>query len=137
MRKINKIILHCSATPPTMDIGVNVIREWHLDRGFTDVGYHWVIMRNGTLEKGRPEVEMGAHAKGHNEDSVGVCLVGGVNDLNEPDANYTLAQYSTLSFLFRHLKLKYNNPAILGHRDLSGTGKACPCVDATALAANL
>ena len=78
MRKINEIILHCSATPASMDIGAKEIRDWHVNGNhWRDIGYHWVIRRDGTVEKGRPEYQVGAHCLNHNANSIGVCMVGG------------------------------------------------------------
>ena len=79
MRKIDRIVVHCSATTPTMDIGVGTIRGWHvLERGWSDVGYHFVITRDGEVQTGRPIERSGAHAKGFNKHSVGICYVGGL-----------------------------------------------------------
>ena len=85
MRQIDHIIVHCSYTPPSMDIGAETIREWHTlpkpkGRGWSDIGYHWVIRRNGTVEAGRSEERAGAHAKGYNQDSIGICLIGGKSE---------------------------------------------------------
>ncbi|MGL5965359.1 MAG: N-acetylmuramoyl-L-alanine amidase, partial [Fusobacteriaceae bacterium] len=74
------IVIHCSATKPTMDIGVRDIRMWHKQQGWLDVGYHFIIKRDGTIEEGRPVDVVGSHVKNHNSNSVGVCLVGGVDD---------------------------------------------------------
>jgi hypothetical protein len=79
--KTNWIVLHCSATRASqVNIGAKDIRRWHKDKGWADIGYHYVIKRDGTLEKGRALDAVGAHVEGHNSDSVGVCLVGGLND---------------------------------------------------------
>lgn len=77
MRKINEIILHCSATPSTMDIGADTIRDWHVNgNGWSDIGYHIVIRRDGTIEDGRPINKIGSHCYGRNRHSIGICLVG-------------------------------------------------------------
>jgi hypothetical protein len=78
------IVVHCSATGPAADIGVAQITQWHKQRGFDTVGYHYVIRRNGTLETGRRESEIGAHVRGHNANSIGVCLAGGVDAKGKP-----------------------------------------------------
>lgn len=128
MRDIDLIVIHCSATPSSMDIGADTIRDWHVnERGWSDIGYHYVIKRNGRIDEGRPLKKAGAHAKGHNSNSIGVCLVGGI-----PDANFTLAQYKTLNALLEMLKTKYNNPEIKGHRELDAN-KTCPCFDVHSL----
>lgn len=78
MREIRRLIIHCSATHPKTDIGVETIRRWHVDdNGWSDIGYHAVIRRDGTLEMGRTIRRIGAHVRGHNRDSIGLCLIGG------------------------------------------------------------
>jgi N-acetyl-anhydromuramyl-L-alanine amidase AmpD len=124
------IVVHCSATGPAADIGVAQITQWHKQRGFDTVGYHYVIRRNGTLETGRRESEIGAHVRGHNANSIGVCLAGGVDAKGKPENNFTPAQFSALETLLRELKGRYPQARILGHRDLSpdknGDGKISP-----------
>ena len=74
-KKTDSIIIHCAATKPSMDIGYQEIRKWHVeDNGWDDVGYHFIIRRNGKYEKGRPEGYSGAHAPSHNSRSIGICL---------------------------------------------------------------
>lgn len=129
------LVLHCSATRPVQDIGVSEIRKWHKDKGWTDIGYHFVIRRDGRVEKGRPVGEIGAHVAGHNHYSVGICLVGGIdNDSFQPQDNFTRAQWSALKALIKDLRLKYPNTKIVGHRDFPGVNKACPCFEAKAWA---
>ena len=84
MRNINKIIVHCSATPEDRDVSVDTIRKWHVeDNGWRDIGYHWVIPLSGSIEKGRPESQPGAHANGFNKKYIGVRYIGGVDkDMN-------------------------------------------------------
>lgn len=129
MRMINLLVVHCSATRPALDIGAGEIRQWHLDRGWSDIGYHYVIRRNGGLETGRPVETAGAHAKGHNAHSAGICLVGGVDAGNDPENNFTSAQFATLRTLLVDLLRQYPQSRICGHRDLPGVRKACPCFD--------
>lgn len=124
MRKINKIIIHCSATPPDMDIGADEIRQWHIDRGWTDIGYHEVITRDGKLQEGREHSEVGAHCIGHNKDSIGICLVGGINDEGVAMDNFTDAQYRRLKGTLRFAKALYPDATIHGHNEFST--KACP-----------
>lgn len=135
------IVVHCSATGPQADIGAAQITQWHKQRGFDTVGYHYVIRRNGTRETGRPESAIGAHVRGHNSKSIGVCLAGGVDSQGKPHNNFTAEQFATLEALLRELKGRYPQARILGHRDLSpdknGDGritpdefiKACPSFD--------
>ena len=119
------IVIHCSATPPNMDIGAEEIDRWHKDRGWSGIGYHDVIRRNGALELGRDENAVGAHVKGHNKHSVGICLVGGVDDNKKPEDNFTQEQYNTLRRCLRYYKALFPGAMILGHNELD-SGKACP-----------
>lgn len=124
------IVVHCSATSPNADIGVPEITRWHKQRGFDTVGYHYVIRRTGRLETGRRESEIGAHVRGHNSNSIGVCLAGGVDIRGKPENNFTPEQFATLETLLQQLKGRYPDARILGHRDLSpdrnGDGKITP-----------
>lgn len=136
MRTIHTIVIHTSATKPSMDIGVSQIRKWHTDpkpkgRGWKDIGYHYVIRRDGTLEDGRPNQEVGAHVKGHNKNSLGICLVGGVDSYGVYTPNYTKEQMKTLRALVRFLQKMYTilDKRVLGHRDFPNVKKACPCFD--------
>ncbi len=133
MRTINEVIVHCTATKPEQDIGVANVREWHLARGWSDVGYHWVIRRDGTVEKGRPEKSIGAHARGRNQHSIGVALVGGINAKALPDCNFTLKQWRSLDTVLQGIRERHGGVPVIGHRDIEGVQKACPCFDATVL----
>jgi N-acetyl-anhydromuramyl-L-alanine amidase AmpD len=130
-RKIKGIIIHCSATKPSMDIGVEEITDWHvIGNKWSDIGYHYVIKRDGTLEHGRDVNKDGAHCKGHNKNTVGICLVGGVNDKGTPQDNFTPPQYDTLESLVENLVWQdwVNVDAyIKGHNEFSS--KACPSFD--------
>ena len=123
--KTDYIIIHCADTPAGMDVGVKEIREWHLQRGFSDVGYHYVVRRNGDIEAGRWIDEVGAHCKaqGRNHDSIGICLVGG-----KPDANFTQPQLNALKNLVYDLLFAYPDAKVAGHRDFED-GKTCPNFD--------
>lgn len=125
MRDITKIIIHCSATPTSMDIGVKEIREWHLERGWTDIGYHYVIRRDGTLEEGRPLAQSGAHTLGENIGSIGICLVGGKDRFD-----FTLDQMDVLVDLVEELEEKFPSASVHGHNEFSS--KACPQFDVEA-----
>jgi N-acetylmuramoyl-L-alanine amidase len=133
---VKYIVVHCSATPAKMDIGVNEIDRWHRDRGFLKIGYHIVIRRDGTMEMGRPLDEVGAHAEGHNSVSVAVCLVGGVDasKLMKPENNFTPDQMVTLEMTILGLSTRFSHAEIIGHRDLPGVAKACPSFDVKAWA---
>ena len=127
MREIKKIIVHCSATPESMDVGAEEIRRWHKDRGWNDIGYHDVIRRDGTLEKGRDISIAGAHAKGHNFSSIGVCLIGGVDGNGKGEDNFAIIQKQNLRVYLDFMALRFPNAEILGHRDIEGVKKECPC----------
>lgn len=126
MRNIDKLIVHCSATPPSMDIGAKEIDRWHRERGWLCIGYHFVIRRNGMLEFGRPVDQIGAHCKGHNKSSIGICMVGGDEDMDTND--FTPEQWDTLAELLGMLKLYHPAAEVLGHHDLNSS-KACPSWD--------
>lgn len=126
-RTTDFIAIHCSATKPGQDIGAAEIRRWHVeDNGWSDIGYHQVIRRNGAIELGRPLTESGAHVRGFNSRSVGVCLVGGVDAAGNPDDNFTDAQMDALSITLDYWALIYPDAVIQGHRDFPGVDKACP-----------
>lgn len=126
MRTINKIVIHCSATPPDMDIGALTINSWHIQRGWSRIGYHAVIKRNGRIEDGRSIEVAGAHVKGYNAYSIGVCMIGGVDKDGKPEANFTAAQYESLWNLVSSYRDEFPEAEILGHRDLN-SHKECPC----------
>ena len=142
-RKITEIIIHCSATPDGKDYTVDDIRRWHKQRGYSDVGYHYIVYRNGILAQGRDVNIIGAHASGHNAHSIGICYIGGMSaDNTRPEDTRTLRQKGRLLSLLVDLRKLYPNARIVGHRDLSedknGDGiiepsewmKACPSFDA-------
>ena len=129
-RIIKEIIVHCSATPEGKDFTVLDIKKWHLERGFSDIGYHYVIYRDGSINKGRDESKIGAHCTGHNSYSIGVCYVGGVaKDGKTAKDTRTDAQKKSLLSLLRNLKMKYPQASIHSHKDYAN--KACPSFDAT------
>lgn len=125
--KTEYIVIHCAATRPSQNIGAHDIDKWHRERGFSSIGYNYVICRDGTLEEGRAKGEVGAHAKGYNSVSVGICLVGGVSeeDFRVAENNFTGKQFAVLESILRFLKLDYPNAKIVGHNELDPK-KACP-----------
>jgi len=123
------VVVHCSATKPSMDIGAKEIDFWHRQKGWFAIGYHYVVRRDGTVEEGRDCNRPGAHARGHNHNSLGVCLIGGVDDKGKPEDNFTTEQYQALYDLLDQLTGVYGLDTIVGHRDLPGVTKACPCFD--------
>ena len=135
MREIRQIFIHCSATPPDMYVDADLINVWHKQRGWSGIGYHYVIKRDGQIEIGRPIEKMGAHVKGYNKYSIGICYCGGVdNNMNEED-NRTGEQHESSILLLKVLKNIFPKAEILGHRDFSP--KFCPSFDATKEYANL
>lgn len=129
MRKIARIFVHCSDTPNNRDIGAKEIRDWHINgNGWSDIGYHYVIRRDGSVDLGREESVPGAHCKGHNHDSIGICLVGGrlpEGGYRVSECNYTLAQMRTLEAMVKGLVDKYPGSTVHGHREFDK--KECPC----------
>lgn len=142
MRKINLIVVHCSATKEGKDFREKDIRRWHLDRGFSDIGYHYVVDLDGTVEAGRNLAKPGAHVSGHNANSIGIVYVGGLDAKGKPKDTRTTAQKHALLDLLQKLKERFPAARICGHRDLSPDRnhdgkitpnewlKACPCFDA-------
>ena len=129
-RTITEIIVHCSATPEGKNFTVQDIRAWHKARGFADIGYHYVVYRDGTVVEGRDIDIAGAHCTGHNTYSSGVCYSGGcASDGKTPKDTRTLAQKASLINLLKDLRRLYPYAKIRGHRDFAN--KACPSFDAT------
>ncbi len=112
---------HCNA---------RIIDGWHRQRGFEMIGYHYVVLPDGTIEHGRPLFLQGAHVKGYNQSSIGICYVGGLAADGTTADTRTEEQEESLLKLLRQMKLLFPNARIVGHRELN-KGKACPCFDAT------
>lgn len=127
---VEYIIMHCTATPEGRVVTLEDVRRWHVEeRGWSDIGYHWLIELDGTLRQGRHETTQGAHAKGYNSNSIGVCYVGGMNrEFTKAKDTRTEAQKLTLRCLIEGLRGRYPNAKIIGHRDVSA--KACPSFNA-------
>ena len=126
--KTDTIVIHCAATKPSMNIGAEEIKKWHVDeRGWSDIGYHFVITRDGTKELGRGLDLSGAHARAVHGTSVGICLVGGLSEDNKPENNFTLEQFLTLKDLIKELKMKYPDAKkIIGHYQVEPAKPHCP-----------
>lgn len=139
--RVEKVIIHAADTPAGMDVGVEEIRRWHVEgNGWSDIGYHYVIRRNGQIELGRDldndgdvEEHQGAHVYGHNLGTLGICMVGG-----KPDCNYTAAQWRSLAWLVRDILGRHGLTVsdVYGHREFD-SGKTCPQFDAPAWAKTL
>lgn len=124
-REIDLIVLHCSATPEGRDVCVSNIRRWHVDeRGFTDIGYHFVVRLDGTVEPGRPPGMAGAHCRGHNTRSIGVCYVGGADTHLKSKDTRTPQQRVALDLLVDRLLTIYPHAVVKRHSELAAT--ACP-----------
>jgi len=136
LKNHSAIVLHCSATRPSMDIGVEEIRDWHVNgNGWSDVGYHLVIRRDGSLEKGRDWGTQGAHAGGFNRNpkdgklTFGICLVGGVaeHNVNIVEDNFTNEQWSTLNRVLKEIVEYTGIKEIYGHNELPNhASRGCP-----------
>ena len=125
MRAIHKIIIHCTATREGDDISVDTIRRWHLNRGWSDIGYHYVIDIKGDIHAGRPIELMGSHTRSENKYSIGIAYVGGVEaDGKTPKDTRTKAQKDSIIRLVKKLKGCYPDVTIHGHNEFSN--KACP-----------
>lgn len=124
MRKINKIIIHCADTRVDQDFTAADIDKWHKQRGWNGIGYHYVILLDGTIQKGRPEERAGAHCKGHNLNSIGVCFMGGKNEDGSKWEKPLNAQIQAYLQLEAELSNKYQGIEIKGHYELSS--KSCP-----------
>lgn len=135
-RNITEIIVHCSATPEGKDFTVADIRQWHKARGWSDIGYHWVVYRDGSIHAGRSESIAGAHTTGHNTNSIGVCYIGGMDSANKnPKDTRTEAQKEGLLKILKELKVRYPKAKIYSHNKFAA--KACPSFDATTEYKNL
>lgn len=148
-RAITTIAVHCTATQEGRSFSVADIRRWHLANGWSDIGYHFVVALDGSIEVGRPKAQAGAHVAGHNAKSIGIVYVGGLDRSAKPKDTRTPAQKAAMLDLLRALKTAHTAAIIQGHRDyspdLNGNGKiepfewmkACPCFDAKAEYAGL
>jgi len=128
MRKINKIIIHCTATHEGQNVTAKQVDSWHKKRGWSGIGYHYLIGLDGTIEEGRPLEQIGAHTKGQNRNSIGVCYVGGLDADGNPKDTRTEQQQDALINLITDLKERFPGATVHGHREFSA--KACPCFDA-------
>jgi N-acetylmuramoyl-L-alanine amidase len=128
-RPIEEIIIHCSDTEEGLDYKANDIDNWHRDRGFEGIGYHYVVDLDGTIELGRDLQRAGAHVKDHNYNSIGICYIGGRDSNGEAADTRTGAQKQALRNLLQVLLSVWPHAHISGHRDWTKS-KKCPCFDA-------
>lgn len=141
MRDIDKIIIHCSATQEGKEISAATIDKWHKARGWRGIGYHFVVALDGTIEYGRALNKVGAHVKGHNKGSIGICYIGGVEAERGANGKWiakdtrTPEQIATLLELLRVLKKLHPGVTIHGHNEFAA--KSCPCFDVQAEYCNL
>lgn len=124
---MERIIIHCSATPAGRDVKAETIRQWHLDRGWRDIGYHIVIELDGSVHLGRAFTEIGAHTYGYNAGSIGICYVGGTDTDGQACDTRTDAQRVALRAVVATLKGIYPEATVHGHNEFSN--KACPSFD--------
>lgn len=145
MRRIDEIIIHCSDSPEGRNDKAEDIRKWHKQRGFNDIGYHYVIDLDGTVEQGRPIEQAGAHCTEHNAHSIGICYIGGaywrdgVNAKGKPikgkdgkavlipKDTRTILQRMAMKELVAQLREQFPEATVHGHREFAN--KACPCFD--------
>lgn len=127
MRKINKIIIHCSATREGRHFTVRDIDRWHRERGFSQIGYHYVIYLDGSVHDGRPLEKIGAHTIGQNASSIGVCYIGGLDFAGNSKDTRTQAQRESLRILVCNLRAQFPGATVHGHREFAK--KDCPCFD--------
>jgi len=129
MRRIDLIVIHCTASRPNQHISMELLHQMHRARGWRCCGYHYYITRDGQLHIGRPEDEIGAHARHYNAHSIGICYEGGLDDKGHAADTRTPAQRAALIALLRSLKVDYPRAEIVGHCELEGVHKDCPCFD--------
>ncbi len=127
MRKISLVVIHCTGSRPDQHITVEMLDQMHKARGWKGIGYHFYITRDGHLYRGRLEDEIGAHARHYNAHSIGICYEGGLDEKGRPADTRTPAQRQALIALLRSLKIDYPDAEIVGHCELEGVHKACPC----------
>lgn len=127
MRTIQRIIIHCSATLPGQRVDVPTITRWHKARGFKTIGYHFFIDKRGTIHPGRPIEQVGAHCKGYNATSIGICYEGGLDEEGKPKDTRTTLQRMAMAELVEQLLRQYPNATVHGHNEFAN--KSCPCFD--------
>lgn len=130
LKEVKYLVVHCTATQLSQRVSVENLDNWHKAKGWSGIGYHWYIDRDGHIFPGRSEDQTGAHVKGYNHCSIGICYEGGINEQGQDDDTRTPAQKAALLFVLKDLKKSYPHAIILGHRDFPNVHKSCPCFDA-------
>lgn len=130
MLEVRYLVVHCTATQLSQRVSVEKLDSWHKAKGWSGIGYHWYIDRDGHIFPGRSETQAGAHVKGYNQHAIGICYEGGINVQSQPADTRTEKQKIALLFVLKELKKSYPQAIILGHRDFPNVYKACPCFDA-------
>lgn len=123
-REVDKIIIHCTATPENRQVTVEDVTKWHKVRGFKTIGYHYIIGINGEIWEGRPLEEEGAHCKGHNKNSIGIAYVGGLDNQKNPKDTRNDKQKNAMYTLVAELLNKYPKAKLHCHNEFAN--KACP-----------
>lgn len=130
LRRITTLVIHCTATRVDTDFTEKDLLRCHRERGMAMIGYHFYIRKDGYICSTRPLDRVGAHARGFNEDSIGIAYEGGLDSRGQPADTRTQRQKYSLRALIRVLKQEYPITKVCGHRDLSpAIPKACPCFD--------
>lgn len=130
LKVVKYLVVHCTATRLSQRVSVEDIDRWHKAQGWSGIGYHWYVDRDGHIFPGRSEREAGAHVIGYNHCSIGICYEGGLDEQGNSADTRTPAQKAALLFIIKDLKQSYPNAVVLGHRDFPGVHKDCPCFDA-------
>lgn len=142
MKDIKYLVVHCTATKEGKPYTIEQVRQWHLDKGWSDIGYHYLIDLDGCVHKGRPDIKQGAHVRGYNKNSLGIVYVGGLDSNGKAKDTRTEAQKHALECILNDLSTLHPQAVIQGHRDFSPDTnkngvvdsferiKECPCFDA-------
>lgn len=129
MKDVLYIVIHCSCTRPSQNWTVDDVDHCHRAKNYAMVGYHWVILKDGTIQQGRPEKYAGAHLKHYNEHAIGVCYIGGMDEKGRYVDTRTPKQKAALWHLLKGLKESYPQAKICGHKDFPNVTKKCPCFE--------
>lgn len=135
MRPLNAIIIHSTATTEGRSVTLNEIDSMHKARGWSGIGYHYLVHLNGTISKGRDVSEIGAHVRGRNEDTIGVAYIGGVDVNGKAKDTRTIAQKISQQLLINWLRFRYRIYKVLGHKDCGAT--ECPSYDVSVMPYNI